>query len=144
MEIIFIIVATVIGSGIGIAIAKYLEKNNASSILKNATNEAHNLLRDSKAEGEALKKEKILQAKEKFIELKAEHEQVILSRDKKMAEAEKRTRDKESQISSELAKAKRKAASLQGKVIRLVDSDELTRLMIKHNVGVQTKTKIIN
>ena len=39
-------------------------------------------------------------------------------------------------------KAKRKAASLQGKVIRLVDGDELTRLMIKHNVGVQTKTKI--
>ena len=39
-------------------------------------------------------------------------------------------------------KAKRKAASLQGKVIRLVDGDELTRLMVKHNVGVQTKTKI--
>ena len=39
-------------------------------------------------------------------------------------------------------KAKRKAASLHGKVIRLVDGDELTRLMIKHNVGVQTKTKI--
>lgn len=27
-------------------------------------------------------------------------------------------------------------------MIRLVDGDELTRLMIKHNVGVQTKTKI--
>lgn len=116
MEIIFIIVATVIGSGIGIAIAKYLEKNNASSILKNATNEAHNLLRDSKAEGEALKKEKILQAKEKFIELKAEHEQVILSRDKKMAEAEKRTRDKESQISSELAKAKKSSEESDKKI----------------------------
>src|SRR5690606_40102121 len=41
--------------------------------------------------------------------LKAEHEQVILSRDKKIAEAEKRTRDKESQISNELAKAKKAA-----------------------------------
>ncbi len=39
-------------------------------------------------------------------------------------------------------RAKRKAESIQGKVIRLVDGEELTRLMIKHNVGVQLKTKI--
>jgi len=32
----------------------------------------------------------MLQAKEKFIELKSEHEKVINSRDKKMSEAEKR------------------------------------------------------
>lgn len=39
-------------------------------------------------------------------------------------------------------KAKEKARSVQGKVIRLVDGDELTRLMIKHDLGVQLKTKI--
>lgn len=105
--IILIIGGLILGTAIGFAIAKYLEKNNASSILKNAKNEAKTLLKDARADGETLKKEKILQAKEKFIELKAEHEQVILSRDKKIAEAEKRTRDKESQISSELAKAKK-------------------------------------
>lgn len=38
--------------------------------------------------------------------------------------------------------AKKKAASIQGKVIRLVDGEELTRLMIKHNLGVQVKTRI--
>lgn len=97
----------ILGLAIGFAVAKYLEKNQASSILSNAQNEAKTILRDAKTDGEAIKKEKILQAKEKFIELKSEHEQVILSRDKKIAEAEKRTRDKESQISSELAKAKK-------------------------------------
>ncbi len=39
-------------------------------------------------------------------------------------------------------KAKKKAASVQGKVIRLVDGEELTKLMIKHNLGVQIKTQI--
>jgi len=97
----------ILGAAIGFMVAKYLEKNHASSILSNAQNEAKTILRDAKTDGEAIKKEKILQAKEKFIELKSEHEQVILARDKKMAEAEKRTRDKESQISSELAKAKK-------------------------------------
>ena len=39
-------------------------------------------------------------------------------------------------------RAKKKAASIQGKVIRLVDGEELTKLMIKHNLGVQVKTKV--
>src|SRR5690606_5247665 len=38
---------------------------------------------------------------------KAEHEKVIVGRDKKMDEAEKRVRDKESQVSNELAKNKK-------------------------------------
>ncbi|MCC9042974.1 ribonuclease Y [Myroides sp. M-43] len=108
MEILMYIgVAAIIGAVVGFMVAKYLEKKLASSILSNAQNEAKTLIRDAKTDGEAIKKEKILQAKEKFIELKSEHEQVILGRDKKIAEAEKRTRDKESQISSELAKAKK-------------------------------------
>ncbi|TYA79439.1 Rnase Y domain-containing protein, partial [Seonamhaeicola marinus] len=41
---------------------------------------------------------------------------VILSRDKKMAEAEKRTRDKESQVSSELSKNKKLSQSLEDKI----------------------------
>lgn len=106
---IFVIIALIAGAGLGFAVAKYLEKNNASSIIKNAQNEAKAILKDARNEGETVKKDKILQAKEKFLELKAEHEQVILSRDKKIAEAEKRTRDKESQISNELAKAKKAA-----------------------------------
>lgn len=106
---IIIICAIIVGVGLGFAVAKYLEKNNASSILKNAVNEAKVILKDARAEGETIKKDKILQAKEKFIELKAEHEQIILSRDKKIAEAEKRTRDKESQISNELNRAKKAA-----------------------------------
>ncbi|MBB1138870.1 ribonuclease Y [Myroides sp. WP-1] len=121
MDILFIVGGVLVGASIGFAIAKYLEKNHASSILQNANNEAKTIIRDAKTEGESIKKEKILQAKEKFIELKAEHEQVILSRDKKMAEAEKRTRDKESQISNELSKAK-KASEESEKIIKDYDA----------------------
>ncbi len=39
-------------------------------------------------------------------------------------------------------KAKKKASSIQGKVIRLIDGKELTALMIKHNIGVQLKEKV--
>ena len=105
--IIFIIASIIVGTAIGFAIAKYLEKNNASSILKNAKGESKTIIKEAQSEGEAIKKEKILQAKEKFIELKAEHEKVILAKDKKISEAEKRIKDKESQLSQELSRTKK-------------------------------------
>ncbi|PQV46305.1 ribonuclease Y [Jejuia pallidilutea] len=114
--IILIVVGVIVGLVIGFIIAKTIEKNNASKLIKNAKKSAATILKEAKSEGETIKKDKILQAKEKFIELKAEHEKVILARDKKIAEAEKRTRDKESQVSSELAKNKKLNADIENKI----------------------------
>ena len=99
--------AAVLGLIIGLVISKIRDKNNASQITRNAERLAKDIISKAKSEGENIKKNKIFQAKERFLELKSEHEKVILSRDKKMAESEKRTRDKESQISSELSKNKK-------------------------------------
>ncbi|MEM5564904.1 ribonuclease Y [Psychroserpens sp. AS72] len=114
--ILMIVGGVVLGLIIGYIIAKSLEKSNASKLIKNAQTEANSILKQAKNDGESIKKDKMLQAKEKFLELKAEHEKVILSRDKKIAESEKRTRDKESQISSELAKSKKTNQSLEDKI----------------------------
>lgn len=121
-----------VGAIIGFIVAKILERNNASKLVKQAQKSASSILRDAKNEGESIKKDKILQAKEKFIELKTEHEKVILSRNKKMSESEKRTRDKESQISSELSRAKKSNESIDGKVkdynhrLTIIDKKEET------------------
>ena len=100
---------------IGFLIAKMLEKSKGSQLVSEAKKTASGIVKEAKSEAESIKKDKILQAKEKFIELKAEHEKVILNREKKMSEAEKRTRDKESQVSSELSKNKKLNASLESK-----------------------------
>ena len=105
--------ATVFGLIIGLIISKIKEKNNATQITKNAKRTAEEIISKAKSEGEAIKKNKIFQAKERFLELKSEHEKVISSRNNKMAEAEKRTRDKESQISSELSKNKKLGDQLE-------------------------------
>ncbi|AMC09982.1 ribonuclease Y [Lutibacter profundi] len=99
-----VIVGIAIGLAIGYIIAKVLEKTKATKILRNTKKEATAILKEARIEAEILKKDKILQAKEKFIELKSEHEKVIIARDKKIADAEKRIRDKESQVSQELDK----------------------------------------
>lgn len=107
MDTLFIIIAVLAGIGAGFGIAKMLEKSNVSNLVKNAKKEATSILKDANLEGENIKKDKLLQAKEKFLELKAEHEKEVLAKDKKIAEVEKRIRDKESQVSNELAKAKK-------------------------------------
>ena len=107
MDNIVTIIIGIVGIVAGFAIAKIIEKSNISNLIKSAKKEAASIIKDANFEAENIKKDKILQAKEKFIELKSEHEQVILARDKKVAEVEKRVRDKESQISNELAKAKK-------------------------------------
>ncbi len=114
--IVAVIIALVVGALVGLGIAKYLEKKNASKIIQRAKKSAASILKEAKQEAEGIKKDKILQAKEKFIELKAEHEKVILSRDKKINDAEKRIRDKESQVSSELAKNKNLNKDLEEKI----------------------------
>ncbi|SEA02432.1 ribonuclease Y [Bizionia paragorgiae] len=114
--ILIIVAGVAVGSLIGFIIAKILERNNASKLIKGAKKTASNILRDAKSEGESIKKDKILQAKEKFIELKTEHEKVLFSRDKKISDIEKRTRDKESQISNELSKVKKINAEIESKI----------------------------
>jgi ribonuclease Y len=116
MEIVFIIVAAIVGLVIGFFISKSLDSKSAKGTLKTAEKEAAKLIKEAEKEGESIKKDKILQAKEKFIELKSEHEKVIMSRDQKMNEAEKRIKDKESKVSSELAKEKKLNSELEEKL----------------------------
>ena len=112
-NIVTIIIIAIVALALGFIIAKMLEKNNASTAIASAKKEAASIIKNAEKEGESLKKDKMLQAKERFIELKSEHEKVINSRERKMVEAEKRTRDKESQVSSELAKGKKSNDELE-------------------------------
>lgn len=116
MDITMIIIGVVAGLIVGFVIAKVLERGKASRTISNAKKEAEAIIKDASLQGESIKKDKIFQAKEKFLELKAEHEKVIINKDKKIAEAEKRTRDKESQISTELSKSKKLNEDLENKI----------------------------
>ncbi len=117
MDIITIIISGIGGLAVGFGIAKTIEKSNISNLIKGAKKEAASILKDANLEAENIKRDKILQAKERFIELKSEHEQVILARDQKMAEVEKRIRDKESQVSNELSRAKKINDDFESKTI---------------------------
>jgi|TARA_B110001454_G_scaffold2841_1_gene2609 ribonuclease Y len=110
------IVIVVIGLVLGFIISKLLEKTSITKTLDNAKTEATRILKSAESDGENLKKDKIFQAKERFLELKAEHEKHILNREKDLSEIQKRVKDKESQVSNELSIHQKNNQSLSDKI----------------------------
>ena len=136
--ILIVCTAAILGLVLGLVVSKLREKNNASQVTKNAKRDANSIISKARIDGEATKKDKIFQAKERFLELKSEHEQVIQSREKKISEVEKRTRDKESQISSELSRNKKLSEELESKIN---DYDQRSTLLGKRKEEVEKAHK---
>ena len=90
METTLVIIIGIVGVAIGFGVAKFFEKKSASGVIRNAKKEAASIIKVAEIEAEATKKDKLLQAKDKFLELKAEHEQVILGKDKKNCRSRKK------------------------------------------------------
>ena len=70
------------------------------------------LMREAEEKAEVIKKEKILQAKERFLELKAEHEKNVNERNNAVLVNENRIKQKESQISQKYEELQRKQNEL--------------------------------
>ncbi len=101
MTTVYILIAAVVGIGIGILIA--------NTILKNAlTKRSQQLLKDAEEKGEIIKKEKILQAKEKFLQLNSEYEKTIQERNSAVAKNENRLKQKEQVLNQKLEEVTKK------------------------------------
>lgn len=87
----------ILGAGVSYLIWQAALKNKSRKIVSEAETEA-----------EVIKKEKILQAKERFLQLKAEHEKVINEKNNKIAVAEGRIKQKELTLSQKLEESQRK------------------------------------
>ncbi|WP_312323055.1 ribonuclease Y [Soonwooa sp.] len=107
------IVALVIGAVLGIMYSKSSLNSKGKFILEDAKKSAETIIEKANTQAETIKKEKHLQAKEKFLELKSEHDSNIQSREKKMQEIEKRIKDKEHKLNEELSKVGRQEKDLE-------------------------------
>ena len=127
MEILTLTNMSIILVGIiaGFLISKLLEKTSVTKTIDNATREAKRILKSAETEGESLKKDKMFQAKERFLELKSEHEKHILNKEKDLSEVQKRIKDKESQVSNELSLNKKNNQSVTDKISALDKKLEL-------------------
>ncbi len=98
------LVCLAIGAVAGMMYCKSSLNTKARFIIDDAKKNAENLIEKATVQAESVKKEKQLQAKEKFMELKSQHDADIQQREKKMTESEKRIKDKEHKLNDELSK----------------------------------------
>ncbi len=77
-------------------------------ISKALKSRSERVVRDAEAEAEVIKKDKILQAKEKFLHLKSEHEKEINARNARILNAENKLKQKETTFSQKFEEIQRK------------------------------------
>ena len=109
--IIYLSIAIVIGVVLGV----FIQKRKNTKQKDDAKAEVKEILNQARREADRIKSEKILQAKERFIELKSEHEKVIFQREKKISEVQNRLREKENKLGKELNRNKNLSHSLDQK-----------------------------
>lgn len=90
-----IIITGVAALAVGVAISYFLW----DSALKGKKKK---IIREAESKGEVLKKDKMLQAKEKFLHLKAEHEKYINEKNQKIAVADNKLKQKEQTYAQKL------------------------------------------
>lgn len=156
------IIASIIGLVVGALIAYIFTKKNISNqneiLLEEAKRkaeemdqismqnklEAENMLKSAEIEGERIKKEKIFQAKEKFLELKSQHEESIKLKERKTEEREKRNREKEQKLNEGLNDLKKKRKSLDLEIQNFDERREvLDRKVEEVNVNHKKQVELL-
>ena len=131
MDTIWIIGEGVISLLAGFGLAMLFTKKQGESKVKR-------MLAEAKTEAEQIKKDKILQAKEKFLELKGEHESVINERNQRIDNREKKFKEKETKLNQRIEENTRhykKNKELQEKL------DKRMELLDRRNVEVDQMHK---
>ena len=105
VDLIIALVCIGIGSAFSLLYLKMRNKNVASSIIK-----------DAKTEAEQIKRDKIHQAKEKFLELKSQHETTINQRNQKINNIENRLKEKETKLNHKLSENNKRDRILNEKI----------------------------
>jgi ribonuclease Y len=98
MEQLLPIIVGAIALIIGILLGKIIFAKNTKQLLENAQSQAQQIISDAQSRAETVKKEKQLEAKEHFVQLKAEHEKTVSQRNQKLSDAENRIKQREQSL----------------------------------------------
>jgi ribonuclease Y len=115
---ILIAIALIAGVVAGFVIAN--SRLNQSSVQAK-----ENLVKEAEVKAESLKQEKILQAKEKFLQLKAEHDKSVNERNQQIVVLENKAKQRESELAKKIEEATRKDKELESQKTQLNSQVEL-------------------
>lgn len=129
MELLMVIITGVIALVIGVVAGKQFFAKNTKQELEDADAKAQAIIKEAELRAETIKKEKQLEAKEKFVQLREQFDAEILERNKKIAESEVRAKQRENEIAQKANSITQKESNLD-KLIKDQDT-------IKENLNKQ-------
>ena len=105
-----IIVAGVVALALGILLGKLIFAKNTQIKIQEAEEAAKRIIAEGQLSAENLKKDRLLEAKEKYLQMKSEHEKEVMQRNQKLAESENRIKQKEHTLNQKTEQLQKQAA----------------------------------
>jgi ribonuclease Y len=118
IAIIFIVVSLIAGVVAGFVIAN-------SKLNKGGIQEKENLIKEVEVKAESFKQEKILQAKEKFLQLKAEHDKAVNERNQQLVVLENKAKQREGDLSKKIEEATKRDKEVESQKTHLASQVDL-------------------
>jgi ribonuclease Y len=112
MSILYLIIGLLVGVGAGVPIGRFFLRKLFKDQEVAAQAKVKKILKEAENEAELLKKNRLLEAKEKFLQLKAEHEQDINGKNNAMNQRENSLKQKEQSLNQKIENATRKDQEL--------------------------------
>lgn len=109
------VVGLLVGALVGWLLIKTTTKQSTEQKVNLAQQQAEKLLEDAKIEGENIKRNKMLEAKEKFLNLKAEFDKEVAERNNKIQQQENRISQAEARVQQKEQSLAAKQSDLQRK-----------------------------
>lgn len=130
----YVVIAVIVGIGVGIALSH--------TVLKKAiTKKSNLLLKDAEEKAEMIKKEKILKAREKFLELKTDHENKCRDRNTQVQRNENKLKQKEINFQKKFEEFQREKADVKKLKTTLDNQVEVIKKR-KAEIDVQFKKAV--
>jgi ribonuclease Y len=114
-EVLYIILAGLVGLGTGAALAGVFIKNKHKQLEEETKDKVKSMLREAEISAESLKKDKMLEAKEHYLKLKSEFDEEMSNKKSIIITNENKVKQREQHLAKELEQLKRKEAELDSK-----------------------------
>ncbi|CAN0593101.1 unnamed protein product, partial [Laminaria digitata] len=112
-NIIHIIAMLVFGGVIGFLISRFLLKKSADKKKKEAEDKAALIVKEAELTADNIKKDRILEAKEKFLKLKSEFEEESNRKRNQIISNEQKLKKRDDQLNKQISQNKRAEAELE-------------------------------
>ncbi len=123
----------------GIIAGKFIFKKDVEQTIQAAEDKAASMIKEAKVKQENIKKEKILEAKSKYLELKSDFEQDVQKKKQSIAQAENKVKQREQHLEKQIDQANRREAEAESAKQNLAAQIDIVKSKEKEIVAEKLK-----